>query len=95
VGRKSLSSGVATFIDSYPDPGDLFATGRALARQWVNRQLETESGTTHLRGLLLCQGSSLRPEMMLEAINSMTPQGFIKGFSRLRGSQAVTVVGTR
>ncbi len=95
IGRTESSSGLGAFIDSLQRPADLYPRGRAMARQWVERQLQTPQGVGFLRGLLLCQGQSNRPEMMLQALDAMTQKQFEEGVQALTAGTAAVSVGAR
>lgn len=50
---------------------ELFRRGRILVRRWLARHLSTASASALIRGLLLVQSPSLRPEMLEEHIATM------------------------
>lgn len=95
VGRTDSGAGLGSFIDNIPNPGDLFGRGRAMAKQWVERQLRTPSGVAYLRGLLLCQGLSNRPETMIQAIDALTQKQFEDGIQAFTADKAAVAVGAR
>ncbi len=97
LGKTDANVGVGLKIDDMA-PGDftaLYPIGKALARRWVQRQLENPSSSAALRGILLCQGPSYTPESMLEAIDHMTWQNFFQGAALFNKDVADIVVGTR
>jgi hypothetical protein len=67
---------------------NVFGFGRSLARQWLTRQIGPDSDG-FLRGLLLVQGAGVRPETMLDNLNSMTVQDFSVAVDEFRGKKAV------
>jgi hypothetical protein len=69
---------------------DLFATGRALAKAWLNSQIGAES-TGFLRGLLLSQGAGVRPETMTDNLSSMTVADFAAAVQEWKGSRSVSI----
>lgn len=73
----------------------LFSRGRALARRWVERQFENPSSVASARGLLLVQSVALRPETLLENLDSMTLGQFRKGLAAYADGEAVVVEGAR
>lgn len=96
VGQIEKQSGIGLKIDATPpsDLPNLFALGRALARNWVERYLHTASGVAYIRGLLLCHSPSSRPEAMLQAIDQLTFDQFQAAARRFDKASAVTVVGS-
>ncbi len=95
VGHTDSTSGVGLYIDGLDSGSGLFARGKQLAMEWVERQLRTASGAAYLRGLLLCQGLACRPESMLDQIRSLSAKQFDEGIRAFSSTRAVTAVGTR
>ena len=97
AGQTGSNSGFGLIVDEL-DPADaaaLFPVGKQLAIRWYKGQLGTPSGNSSLRGLLLAQGASNKPEVLLENLNEMTWQDFLKGLGKYKQSSAVAVVGNR
>jgi hypothetical protein len=97
VGRSDENSGVGLKIDSLEE-GDiaaLFPLGKLLAHRWLVRQLESPSSSASIRGLLLCQGPSYKPEQMLENIDALKWPEFIQGFHMFSKDNADIAVGVR
>ncbi len=63
------------------DAATLFPRGRILARKWVSRQLASASGDGFLRGALLVQDPSARPEDLLDNLKTMTFPQFQKALA--------------
>lgn len=97
VGKTDENSGVGLKVDALTesDIAAMFPIGKALARRWLQRQMETPAGSANIRGLLLCEGASYKPEEMLDNINAMTWQQFAEGIALFKEKQADIVVGTR
>jgi predicted Zn-dependent peptidase len=95
IGRTESNTGVGSYIDGLPSGGALYSRGKQLAREWVRRQLQSASSIAYIRGLLLSQGSTYRPETMLDQIDAMTPKQFEQGIKAFTTTQAVIAVGTR
>lgn len=97
LGQTDDNSGIGMKIDSMEqgDVAALFPIGKLLARRWLLRQLEEPSSSAFIRGLLLCDGPSNRPEQMLANIDSMTWQDFLRGFVGFRQDAADVAVGSR
>ncbi|MFI5385074.1 MAG: M16 family metallopeptidase [Fimbriimonadales bacterium] len=95
VGRTDMNSGVGLYIDGLKSGAGLMARGKMLARRWVESQLRTPSGIAYLRGLLLCQGASYRPETMLDQIDAVTPKEFDDAIKAFSADRAAIAVGTR
>ena len=96
-GRTDSNRGLGNYVDSL-DAGAiaaLFEPGKALARGWVNRQLRTPQSVGYIRGLISCQDAVDRPESMLDTINSMTYDDFLKGVKAFRKGAGVEVTGNQ
>lgn len=74
------------------DAASIFAIGRSLARRWVEVQIGPENDG-FLRGLLLVQGAGIRPETMLQNLDSMSVDDFKAALDGFKGTRAVTVSG--
>lgn len=76
-------------------PQVLFERGRDLARRWVrNRMMEPEQ-IVAFRGMLMSEAIDLRPETMLENLDTMTYVSFAAALEGLRASSAIRVGGLR
>ncbi len=96
LAQTEKSSGAGIAIDEVTDSdwGTLYATGKLLARRWVQRYLGSASGVAFIRGLLLAQNHGSRPEQMLRTIDNLTLEQFKLGARAFSKEQAVTVVGS-
>lgn len=95
LGRTDYGDDLGAFVDAYqPDAGEM-ARGKALAREWVQRQLQNPSGSGFLRGLLLCQDAGSRPEQLLKQIDDLTLAEFQLGASLFTSERAAVAVGDR
>jgi hypothetical protein len=92
VGNSDASSGLLKELQD-ADADQLSEVGRRLGTEWVRRQLKEPDDLGRVRGGLLAQGVSERPEWMLEAIAGLTTTDMARGLTRLRFEGAVTVVG--
>lgn len=97
VGRTDENSGLGLWIDAQTPAqlAALFPVGKMLARAWIERQLKTPAGSAYLRGLLLVQGEAHKPELMLDAIEGLTQEGFLAAMGRLGKDRSVIAVGVR
>jgi predicted Zn-dependent peptidase len=95
VGRTSSNSGLGLFIDRLSSGAGIYGRGKQMAAEWVRRQLVDPAGVAYLRGLLLCQGESNRPEMILDQIEAMTPKQFDEALRAFASDHAAIAVGTR
>lgn len=91
VGR-AYGGGFGEEVDTL-EPKALYASGKVLAKRWVLSYLSYPEGIAYLRGLLLCQGQSLRPETLLENIDQVTFADFASAFEGYRGDRCVKVIG--
>jgi predicted Zn-dependent peptidase len=97
LGQTNANSGMGLLIDGL-QPGDmsaLYPLGKALAKRWIERQLEDPSLNAYLRGVLLCQGANYKPEEFLSNIDQMTWQDFFKGVELFDKNHCDIVVGIR
>ena len=92
VGRNSQSSGLETVL-SKANVDYLFILGRAIAKNWIQSQLQTPAGIAEARGQLLVQEVDLKPETMLENLDTMTLEKFSAALSAFRSEEALRVVG--
>jgi hypothetical protein len=72
---------------------ELVGRGRRLARIWVERQLRDPSAVAALRGMLLVQSPGLKPEVMLENLDSMREDQFQQGLEAFKHASASTAGG--
>jgi predicted Zn-dependent peptidase len=96
VGQTEKLAAVGLRIDSV-EPDDwnkLFAIGKILARRWVERYLGSASGLAYIRGLLLTQSHTSKPEQMLDAVDQLTFAQFQNAAKAFSKEKAVTVVGS-
>jgi hypothetical protein len=95
VGVTGRTSGAGLKIDELArtDSAGLTERGRSLTRTWLERQLRTPAGVAALRGQLLVQDRSARPETLLEHLERMTPAEFAHGLAAFAAERAVVVVG--
>ncbi|MFZ4508057.1 MAG: hypothetical protein ACOYON_10225 [Fimbriimonas sp.] len=70
-----------------------YTFGKPLAKRWVNRFLQSPSGVTYLRGLLLCQSSDATPEAMLSGIDSLNYRTFEPAWRSWTSPDAVRLNG--
>ena len=97
LGHTDDTSGVGLKIDALQegDVAGLFPIGKVLARRWLLRQLEQPSSSAFLRGILMTQSPSNKPDDLLSAIETMTWRDFFRGMVLFREANADVVVGTR
>lgn len=95
LGRTDYGDDLGSFIEAYKPDASEMARGKALARAWVLRQLETPSGSGFLRGLLLCQDPGSRPEQLLKQIDDLSLAEFQIGASLFSPGRAAIAVGDR
>jgi hypothetical protein len=74
-------------------PAALFARGRELARRWVRMRMQEPEQIVAFRGLLLSDAVDLRPETMLENLDTMSYNAFAAALEGLRASSAIRVGG--
>jgi hypothetical protein len=79
---------------SEAQPTVLFARGRDLARRWVRSRLQEPEQIVSFRALLLTEASDLRPETMLENLDTMTYAAFASALEGLRATSALRIGGT-
>ena len=88
--RKSVST-----IDAMSDGerAAYYTPAKNIAHEWIASQLASPIEAGFLRGELLVQNHSARPETLLENIDKMTLVGFLKGFAAFGKDLAVIGVG--
>lgn len=97
IGRTSANSGFGTGIDGLEE-GELaawFEIGKSQAKRWVQVQMFSANGLAGLRGRLLNVNVGLRPETMLENLDSVDWNGFRRGVERFRSKSCAVAVGVR
>ena len=92
VGRSNSNSGLEN-IAAKANANDLFVRGRSLARSWIQNMLQTPAGIADARGVLLVQEFDLKPETMIENLDTMSVKRFTDALAAFRSPEAVTVVG--
>jgi hypothetical protein len=97
VGDEGASPALAAAVESAAGANAeaLYARGKDLARRWVERFLADPSGVTFLRGLLLSQSAGASPELLKEAVASMSLADFRLGCARFRVGSCVSALGGR
>lgn len=68
---------------------DLIATGRLLATRWVTAKLAEPAAAASLRGMLLSQERDLRPEAMIENLQSLDVAEYDRALSAFRAAAVV------
>jgi len=91
-GRLGVRSGLAATIAKAKAP-ELFNRGRALARAWILGMLDSTGGIADNRGLLLVEEFDLKPETLLENLDTMKYQSFVAAMGAFQSNAAVTVEG--
>jgi hypothetical protein len=85
--------GALTKVLDEADAAVLFARGRDLARRWVRSRMVEPEQLAAFRGLLLTDAIDLRPETMLENLDTMTFATFRTALEGLRASSAIRIGG--
>jgi hypothetical protein len=96
VGRMSDTSGLGTKIDEM-EPAERASyceIGRNMARNWLKDTLSTPAGNNRWRAMLIRSKWSAKPEMLLEALDTMTTSQFLEGFRAFEQDNAVVGVGS-
>jgi len=92
IGRADDKPGFARTILK-ADAAELYSRGKNLARLWMTRMLDTPEHIASIRGLLLVNGVDLKPDVLLENLEAMTPKQFSAGIDAFRSTEAVVVTG--
>jgi len=92
LGRSSPNTGLKTIAEK-ANANELFVYGRALAKAWIKSMLTSPDRIADIRGQLLVQEVDLKPETMLENLDTMTPKNFADAIDAFRSPVAVTVAG--
>jgi predicted Zn-dependent peptidase len=92
VGRSTSNTGLENIV-AKANANDLFVRGRSLAKSWIQNMLQSPSGIAEARGLLLVQEFDLKPETMIENLDTMSVNRFTEALAAFRSPEAVTVVG--
>lgn len=77
------------------DPGSYFVRGRALAYYWMLKQAANPKSEARFQGMMLVQGSRLKPEAAIEAIIGMTQAQFRSAFAKFGHDTALVAIGSR
>lgn len=72
-------------------PNELFERGRELARRWVRNRMAEADGIVSFRGLLLTSAVDLKPEIMLENLETMKYAAFVAALESLQSPTAIAV----
>ncbi len=92
VGEETSGSNLAE-VARKADADALFGIGRAMAKEWIDTLLRTPSKIAEIRGELLVQDFDLKPETMVENLDTMTPADFARAVEAFRSPEAVLVKG--
>lgn len=97
VSRTDANNTIGMLVDGMTeaDEAGLFSIGRLMADRWLTGQLATPGGCAYLRGMLMAQSGSLRPENLLEAIRLTTWPKFREALAKFRKHKAIIAVGVR
>jgi predicted Zn-dependent peptidase len=96
VGQTEKLAGVGLKIDGVAESEmpKLYAIGKILARQWVQRYLRTSGGVAYIRGLMLVQNHASRPEQLLATIDNLSFAQFSEAARAFSKENCVVVVGS-
>lgn len=92
VGRLAPSTGLAKLARD-AIAANLFSLGRSMAREWIESLLRSPEGIAEVRGELLVQDFDLKPETLLENLDTMSPADFSAAIDTFRSPGAVMVEG--
>lgn len=92
VGRVSPNNGLRAIAEK-AKANELFVYGRALARSWIKNQLTTPEAIAEIRGQLMVQEVDLKPETLLENLDTMTVKNFTDAIEAFRSASAIHVEG--
>ncbi len=92
VGRSTPNTGLKA-VAVKADAASLFAYGRLLARAWVRGMLSSPSNIAEIRGKLIVQEFDLKPETMIENLETMTFRNFSDAIAAFRSVEAIRVEG--
>lgn len=97
VGRMDANNTIGQYVDGLTEGEEaaLMPIGKLLAERWLTGRMSTPSGSGYLRGLLLAQKSSARPEDLQEAVRKLDWPGFKAAMARFKKDRAVIAVGVR
>lgn len=76
------------------DAAAYFELGRRLCLRWVESKLSDPEQAAAFRGMLMCQVSDVRPETMLENLQSLKFEDFKKAFDLFK-KDGIVVEGSR
>jgi predicted Zn-dependent peptidase len=75
IASEAPGTRIRTFLND-ENPDDYFGTARRLVKNWITKQATDPLSVANLRGHLLVQSPSLRPETMIENLRTMTLDQF-------------------
>lgn len=97
LGRTTSNSGVGLTLDAMTD-GDMAAlleTGRALAKGWILQKMRDPVAAGEFRAELLMARLDLKPDTILESLDSMNWVEFLNACKKFRKENCVIAVGVR
>lgn len=94
VGTLDGEGALAKALDD-AQPTVLFARGRDLARRWVRNRMQEPEQIVAFRGILMSEAVDLRPETLLENLDTMPYASFASALEGLRASSAIRIGGVR
>jgi len=92
LGRDDDKHGLAKAVAS-AKPELLFERGKAMARSWILRRLNSPDQIATIRGILMANSTDLKPEVLLENINAVTYKQFSEAMAAFNSDSAVVVNG--
>jgi hypothetical protein len=97
VGQTAENGGLGVKIDALTDGERVayFESSKNVAHWWIAAQLSSPAAGGLLRGELMVQSRSKKPERLLEAIDAMTQEEFLRGFKAFDKDAAVIGVGVK
>jgi hypothetical protein len=95
VSRTDANNTIGLSVEELTESEEaaLFPIARVMAERWLSSQLATPSGCAYLRGILMAQGGSARPETLRDAIRLTNWSSFRAAIGRFRRDKVVTAVG--
>lgn len=81
LGRRE---GTLDAVLAHANPASLFTTGKLMALRWLRSRLVEPSDETSFRGMLMVQERDLRPETMIENLESLPYRDFERALNLLR-----------
>lgn len=92
VGTLDGEASLAKVLEE-AQPAVLFARGRDLARRWVRGRMQEPEQIVAFRGLLMSEAVDLRPETLLENLDTMPYAAFASALEGLRASSSIRIGG--